>query len=222
MSFILDAIKKSDRQRQRGAAPTLLSVPAAIVEPRQPPGFFFLMAAAVVLSAGIAIGWLRPWQPEKVTPAQAPAPTPASAQPVELIPRPLPAAALPLQREAERRPEPEPPRSAARTQEQVPGAPRKAAPSPNAENLAAVPAEGAPVQRVMELRDLPLALQREIPEMRVSVHAYSPKPEARIVSINDRLLHEGDILAAGLSLQEITPDGMIFGYKEYRFRRGVR
>ena len=58
--------------------------------------------------------------------------------------------------------------------------------------------------------------------MRIAMHAYSPKPEARIVSINDRLLHEGDSIAAGIRLEEITPDGMIFSYKEYRFRRGVR
>jgi hypothetical protein len=26
----------------------------------------------------------------------------------------------------------------------------------------------------------------------------------------------------GLELEEITPDGMIFGYKGYRFHRGVK
>jgi general secretion pathway protein B len=68
---------------------------------------------------------------------------------------------------------------------------------------------------------LPPAIQQEIPPMAISVHAYSSRPADRIVGINDRLLREGGDVPPGLTLDEITPDGMIFSYKGYRFRRGV-
>ena len=57
--------------------------------------------------------------------------------------------------------------------------------------------------------------------MSISVHAYSSKPADRIVGINDRLLREGGTVPPGLTLDEITPDGMVFSYKGYRFRRGL-
>ena len=71
------------------------------------------------------------------------------------------------------------------------------------------------------MSDLPPAIQQEIPPMSISVHAYSPRPNDRMVSINDRLLREGGTVPPGLTLNEITPDGMIFSYKGYRFRRGL-
>jgi len=58
--------------------------------------------------------------------------------------------------------------------------------------------------------------------MSVGVHAYSSKPRDRLVSINSKLLREGDQLAPDLRLEQITPDGMIFTFRDYRFRRGVQ
>ena len=58
--------------------------------------------------------------------------------------------------------------------------------------------------------------------MTISVHAYSGNPGDRLVGINNRLLREGGYLVPGLKLEQITPDGMIFGYKGYSFRRGLK
>jgi general secretion pathway protein B len=65
-------------------------------------------------------------------------------------------------------------------------------------------------------------VQQELPALTISVHAYSGKPADRLVGINNRLLHEGEYVADGLKLEQITPDGMILSYKGYRFRRGVK
>ena len=58
--------------------------------------------------------------------------------------------------------------------------------------------------------------------MTVTVHAYSDRPADRLVGINNRMLHEGDDVVPGLRLEQITPEGMVFGYKGYSFRRGVK
>lgn len=58
--------------------------------------------------------------------------------------------------------------------------------------------------------------------MTISVHAYSGNPGKRLVGINNRILREGEYVVPGLKLEQITPDGMIFSYKGYSFRRGVK
>ena len=86
----------------------------------------------------------------------------------------------------------------------------------------AVPADAAQEQKVIPMAELPLQIQQEIPAMTIPLHAYSSKPRDRLVSINDRMLREGESLTPGLRLEQITQDGLIFSYKGYRFRRGVQ
>ena len=50
----------------------------------------------------------------------------------------------------------------------------------------------------------------------------SNKSVNSIVSINSRMLKEGESLAPGLRLEQITPDGVILSYKGYRFQHGIR
>lgn len=84
------------------------------------------------------------------------------------------------------------------------------------------PADAAQEQKILPLAELPLQVQQEIPAMTIPLHAYSSKPRDRLVSINDRILREGESLTPGLRLEQITQDGLIFSYKGYRFRRGVQ
>ena len=77
----------------------------------------------------------------------------------------------------------------------------------------------APAQRVSEL---PLAIQQELPPLSIAMHAYSSQPKDRLVSVDGRLLRESDYLTPELRLEQITPDGMIFTYRGYRFRRDLR
>jgi general secretion pathway protein B len=83
------------------------------------------------------------------------------------------------------------------------------------------PADAAHEQRVISMTELPQAIQQEIPAMSIPLHTYSSTPGERIVGINDRLLQEGDYLAPGLKLEQIAPDGVVFSYKNYLFRRGL-
>jgi general secretion pathway protein B len=232
MSFILDALKKSDQQRQRGATPTLPTAPVAIAAPKQPMFLYYGLLAAVVLATGIVIGWLRPWQAEQ----PATATETVAAKP--LIPASYQTAVAPL---------PEPPEMAKKTAQELPAtnststvqpAPMVAAMKPDmpapakAETYSAPPAATVPMpvkpvdaaqdQKVVPLAELPLQVQQEIPAMTIPLHAYSSKPRDRLVSINDRMLREGESLTPGLRLEQITPDGLIFSYKGYRFRRGVQ
>ena len=84
------------------------------------------------------------------------------------------------------------------------------------------PATNAQEQKAIAFDELPVQIQREIPAITVQLHSYSSKPDERLVYINSTRVQEGDSLMPGLRLEQITPDGMIFSYKGYRFKRGIR
>lgn len=239
MSYILEALKKSDQQRQLSATPTLLTTQTPMAAPKPPVFLYYGLLAAALLGAGILIGWLRPWQAEQPAPATKPL---AAKSPISISHQTAPA------------PLPEPPEMAEKTAQKLPPpnstpavqpAPRVAAMKPDRPAPArtethdappravayapatmpekpAGPADTAQEQKVVPLAELPLQIQQEIPAMTIPLHAYSSKPRDRLVSINDRILREGESLTPGLRLEQITPDGLIFSYKGYRFRRGVQ
>jgi general secretion pathway protein B len=65
MSYILDALKKSDQERQRGAVPNLHTVQMPVArESRRRSRWSSLLVLALLLNAGLLVWWLRPWQPE--------------------------------------------------------------------------------------------------------------------------------------------------------------
>lgn len=241
MSYILDALRKSDQQRQRGAAPTLIAGQAEAVAPKQPAVLTYGVLAVALVGAGMMIGWLRPWQAEQAAPGRTEL---VAAKPLESSPpqaAPAPSAMAPrseaqLQNatppvQAARAPAlaPAKPHPAARAKAETATTPRKAesgvagkAAAPAPEQRAGAAADAGRAQTVISMTELPLSLQQELPAMTISVHAYSGNPRDRLVGINNRMLREGDEAAPGLKLEQITPDGMIFGYKGYSFRRGVK
>ncbi|MBI5890798.1 MAG: general secretion pathway protein GspB [Nitrosomonadales bacterium] len=204
MSYILDALKKSDQQRQRGTTPTLPSAQAAVAAPKQTFSVYYGVLAAVLLCAGIAIGWLRPWQPEQ--PVHA-------AEPIAARPAISNSTAQVLRFD-----QPEPA-----------GQPERELPAPNPAPAApilssqepAIPATADQEQKAMSLSELPLSIQQELPAMKIQLHSYSSKSVNSIVSINSRMMKEGESLAPGLKLEQITPDGVILSYKGYRFQHGI-
>lgn len=229
MSYILEALKKSDQQRQRGATPTLPTSPVAIAAPKQPVFLYYGLLAATVLAAGILIGWLRPWQAEQPAPATEPVaakpPISASAQPPLPEPPEMPRKTVQELPAANSTPAVQPAPMVAAMKPDLPAPARTethSAPPAVTAPMPEKPAEAAQEQKVIPMAELPLQIQQEIPAMTIPLHAYSSKPRDRLVSINDRMLKEGESLAPGLRLEQITPDGLIFSYKGYRFRRGVQ
>ena len=252
MSYILEALKKSDQQRQQGAAPTLTSVQFPVEETPQTTFPWLVALAAVVFIAGIVIGWLQHWNSGQLA---ATVPPPAErvvvqapkANPPMTVPAPVNAAVdtrAPVARNSAPIQSPESlqtsPPHAAPFAVPVQALPTPAKPTtPIVKDDFPVPAVRIPAvvkpepvvsakpagvaeQPVIAKAELPPAIQQELPAMSVSLHAYSGKPSNRLVGINDKLLQEGDSLMPGLVLEEITRKDMIFSYKGFRFRQGVQ
>ncbi len=70
----------------------------------------------------------------------------------------------------------------------------------------------------VEFSQLPDNVRNELPEITINAHIYSDNRSARIANINGYITREGDKVSAGLIVDEITTSGIIFRFKEYRFR----
>ncbi|WP_116475446.1 general secretion pathway protein GspB [Zobellella maritima] len=70
---------------------------------------------------------------------------------------------------------------------------------------------------VIDLRQLPSALQSRLPTLSLSVHIYSDNAEHRMVKINDRMLREGQNISPTLRLKSITPLGVILNFEGHEF-----
>lgn len=247
MSYILDALRKSDQQRQRGAVATTLTAQAPQLAPRRPVVSLNALLAVVLVGAGIVIGWLRPWQPGQADPAaQAVAVKPPAASPLLAAPAPLP---LVREMAGKAKQEPPPQKAASAAQSAYPsggavakpdapalaraeppktrstavaGVPRDAARPMPEKPLETNPADAAPGQSAMALSELPASIQQEIPRLSISLHSYASNPRDRFVMINNTMLRQGEFLAPGLRLEQITLDGVIISYQGYRFHHGVR
>jgi general secretion pathway protein B len=78
----------------------------------------------------------------------------------------------------------------------------------------APPADG----RVLDRAELPQQVQASLPPLRISAHVWSEEPALRLLSVDDRLVHEGAEAAPGVVLREITPAGAVFERAGWRFR----
>jgi len=263
MSYILDALRKSElqRQRERGAAPLLLSTQISSHVDAEPALLIYGLFAIILVIAGILIGWLRPWQLDKTVNVkdsitiQPHKSKPLQIEPIQKLSPPKPEKAkkseliIPAQKsisivkiesepEILEKSEPAPSKVTAQLQSlrvnsfqsklprQLVGEAakpkiEKSTPSSIELNGANGPAETAQEQKIIAMTELPIAIQQEIPMMSISGFAYSSIPKERSVGINDHLLQEGDYLAPGLRLEQITTDGLVFSYKRYLFRHSM-
>jgi general secretion pathway protein B len=231
MSYILDALRKADSERERGTVPTLHShadhvhsgskagVPAAV----WPAGVRLVLAAAAVLLllvlGGLAARW---WAAEP--PAQ-PAESRTMAQPIE--PRPA-ALAAPSVAQA---PPPLTPTLLAPppvVAEPLPAAKPMPAPQPGTSAQAPLPiAQGQPnaagnignaAPPILKLSDLPEATRKALPALATSGAMYSDTPANRMLIVNGQLLHEGEQIAPELLLERIELKSAVLVFKGQRFR----
>lgn len=96
MSYILEALKKSEHARQQGKVPDLATVSMvdAVGGAAPAPGRLPLLASGVLLLAVAVAGWWRPWQVPAAAVPTSPAAT-ASLNATAVVSTPaLPAAAL--------------------------------------------------------------------------------------------------------------------------------
>ncbi len=74
-----------------------------------------------------------------------------------------------------------------------------------------------PYSALPVLRQLPRDMRRSLPELAISIHVYDNDPRWRFVRINKTKYREGDRLAKDLTLEAITPGGLVLDFQGTRF-----
>jgi general secretion pathway protein B len=225
MSLILDALKKSEAERQRQTGPTLLEVRVSQPRRRYPT---WVIAVGILLLVNIALLLAfvlhRPAplvQSSASPPAAAPAPaaaavptSAASSRPASVAP--MPAASVtspPVQALADS--------ADAGTLVPVPrtfSQPDVAADGANgsgnpADDEPAVPAGGSHYGSLPSFNDV----GGDLPQLRLDLHVYAQRPRDSYALINMHKVHEGDTLPEGPRVLAITREGVALDYRGQQF-----
>ena len=217
MSYILEALKKAQAERQLGNAPTLDAVPVGAPSPparaRGVPAIAIGAGLAALLVVGAGAWWLHAPAPAVLT-AVAPAPaavvkTPA---PAAVVNAPAVVGAPPLAVAPPSKPAPAP--AAAPAPARAPAAGAAATPSPPPVKAAV----NADEERLPALRELPENLRAAIPQVSFGGYMYSPNPADRLVLIDKVLRHEGEEVAPGLVLEKLLPKAALMNYRGTRYK----
>ena len=263
MSYILDALKKSEKKRQQGTVPDLMTVQDVMVqEQKKRPLLPYLLLVALLLNAALLAWWLVPWQSKKPgivlysAIRQQPASKTGEFSPPDLTRTSSSGVKVvkeePVSESRKTIPEKEaksetivlqkePVQASADSQEQTADKPsltsdarklRETPPlvPPQTRTIRQVPSEvkttnksvASGKNKLYNFDDLPLSIQQSLPTITISVSLYSDDPDSRMAKINGLMMREGEYLTAGLKLEEIIPDGVIFSYQSYRFRVGPK
>jgi general secretion pathway protein B len=196
MSFILDALKKSETERQRQNAPGFADVPDGAVAPRAPRWLWVLgglLAINLIVLSGVM---LRP-DPRPETDATATN---------EAIPNDAR-----LEREAsfsemvEQAKNTQPPKVAGATAEKSTGdnPVAEAGPVSNPKPTATI------TESYATFNDLRANGTIVLPDLHLDIHVYSDQPAERFVFVNMSKYREQATLAEGPLVKEITPEGVI-------------
>ena len=210
MSYILDALRRADAERERGSVPGLHTQPVPVTAadapaPRGAPSPLLWGAGAFIVLA-VVIAWVVSGSLELREPAAAVATTVATAPAV--APPPAPAAALPA-------PTPASPSITAAAPPPI-VVPKEASPRPVAAKPAATASEPAADTRIHALNELPENIRREMPALTIGGSIYSDTPASRFLIINGRIFHEGDKITSNLSLEQIKLKAAVLRFRGYR------
>jgi general secretion pathway protein B len=245
MSYILEALKKAQAERQLGNAPTLHATqPVPPAEPgvaaSRKPLFVGLGAGALVVAAGALLVWQRAPAPvadarlaqagaPAAAPSQAAAPTPTASVAAGAASTTLEVSAPPAPVPASRAAHPaEAPAHPPRSEE---GKARAPAPAPAAAPMSTAPMSAAPPRTAAAqppapspddslpyLQQLPDAVQRDVPRVTFGGYMYSANPADRLLLVDKALRHEGEEVAPGLVLEKLLPKAAVMNYRGVRYR----
>ena len=239
MSYILDALRKADQQRNIGDVPDL-GTPHWNRRRGGLPSYWLWAAIGLLLVNGALLTFLFtrddgtesmpvPVQSKPNIRSYVPGPSPVQQK---IHTQPAPPKSVPL------KPMTRPERNViARPRQPVPAV-VKAAPASKPEIVGATAApgivepaavSGAPltqqaraVQRseteIPELNEMSLEFRSSFDPPQMDVHVYSDDPARRFILVDLRKFVEGDLLDSGAKLEKIQPDSIQLYYRGTRFR----
>lgn len=242
MSYILDALRRAERERRLGQTPTVESLARRPHEPprsERSPLLPLLIVATLAISVIAALLLARSRTVAADAVARSAAPEPMASTPVAAAPPPPRSAPEPSPpaiedsesiaslddlspsdgEHAEAATETPPPEPSAEVRARVEALPLQA------EDSSAVPAAPAPAPAmppgttavapaVPTLREMPDAYRAGFPAITLDVHVYDADPARRWIMVDARRFRENDSLPNGARIAQITADGVVIHHQD--------
>jgi len=206
MSFILDALKKSETDRQQQSGAEFTGVPTS-PQPPAVPRWLWFVGLLLAVNLAVLIGLLI--RPNSNTPQQT-SPSGEST------------AALPI---ASDLPQPSFEERVANARENPPD--EQLAPVIEAKQstrnfvkpdlISQDPSTVAASDLYPTLQEVRVRGAINLPDLHLDIHVFSPNPDDRFVFVNMSKLREGSTLAEGPVVAEITPGGVVLRHEGQMF-----
>lgn len=213
MSFILDALKKSETDRQQKVSAEFASVPSR-GDGTRVPRWLWIFGLLLIVNLAVLLGLLlRPTAAPAPATVRLETPAPFAMQPEPLAPAQAAAAETPsfaAQVETAKR--------SIAPREQPPVAPAPETPRDSAVTPGTVYTETPrSASSWPTLRELQANDTLSLPELHLDIHVFSDVPADRFVFINMSKQHENSRLDEGPLVKEITPNGVVLEYRGTSF-----
>jgi len=234
MSFILDALRKSENERQRQAGPGIAELPVARAAARAPV-ILIAFGALLAVNLVVLLYWLlkddAPQVVREVPVAAQPSAAAATPTPAQDGARPAPVAVATPPAQDAGRPAPVPPREIRPLAAEVAAGPPPDAAPPPAPDPSLLPTAPLPTQAygwpprqqatggsyVPRIDTLPPQATAGLPELNLDLHIYSTDPAQRAAFINGTRYRAGDQLPQGVDVVDITHEGVVLRYRGQQF-----
>ncbi len=217
MSYILDALRRADSERERGSVPGIHAQPVPVASPqdvsRRGPKPWVWVVIGLSIGLLVPLAWLlfghsapaRFGEPATALAAPTPIPAPPErSTPEPIVPPPFAPPILTVpDRPIERRP----------TSNEVLPAQRKPA-APAAPAASAAPAVE---ERIHARNELPDEIRRQLPAIALGGSIYSPNPANRFLVINGLVVHEKGEIGPDHVLEQINLKSAVLRFKGYRY-----
>jgi general secretion pathway protein B len=226
MSYILEALKKAEQERDIGAVPNLTTPHE--VKPPKTHSYRWLWVVVALLSVNVVLVvlLLKDRGAEVALTAQAPLERRASLEDDQ--------SAQPVQQagEATISEAPVPEETVLPKNERVLSAgelvvlPEPAdlqnsralsLPGEELDERTDAKATAKDISQLPSWYELPQEFRNRLDLPRLDLHVYSEEPQNRFILVNLKKYREGETLESGLVLEEILPDGMVMSYQGERF-----
>ncbi len=229
MSYILDALKKSDRERKRGDIPNLQTIHIPITAEPEKPWMLYAFISVLLLSLAFVIGLAVSNSEPVVVLAATPEKVEILSPPEKIV-----VDILPVNAASEKEIKPfvsqikatenmvETKHKTLRVNAQKLAEPVDVRPELEAMQLAAVKTHAQ--AKPLDLSEIPYLdemadyLQQSVPQLNFAGHVYSTSRASRSVIINGVVMSEGDTVVQGIDVVEITASGVVFSLHDELFR----
>ena len=234
MSYILDALRRADAERERDPARGIHAQPAAGLPARRTraaPHWIWSLAGAVLVAVAAAAWWTTQRQAPAAPAVAVVIASAQSAAPVLPAPVVLPAAASvvppppPAIEKAPAKPvlvtaavaPKAPPMALPAPAATAPAAAAPAAPVAAAATAPVPPAAPPGADRIHAIGELPADVQRELPKLAISGGVHSENAAQRLLIVGGQVLNEGAEVAPGVLLEQVRARSAVLKFRGFRY-----